>query len=264
MRFQRTEMPLPTLKSPEVNSIYSQEDLLTLDRSRIPKHVAIIPDGNRRWAKSNGFTIMRGHREGADNLIQIVKAAKELGIKVITYYIFSTENWNRNAAEVKTLLWLLESYLIEQRPAMLENGLKLSSIGDTSRFPKRVQDTLQETKAITAHCNDIEMIMALNYGSRDEIRRAVVGILDDYSNQTISREEVTETLISRYLDTSQWPDPDLLIRTSGEMRVSNFLLWQASYTEFYMTQLRWPEFTSRSLLEAVLHFQHRERRLGGG
>lgn len=261
MWFQRTEVPSEKLL--EGDPIYSQEALSSLDRTRIPVHVAIMPDGNRRWAKARGLSVSRGYSAGADNLITIVKAAKELGIKIITYYTFSTENWKRNAAEVKAFLWLLESYLIEQRPVMLENGLRLQSIGDVSRFPERIQRTLKEAKDATAHCKDIEMILALNYGSRNEITRAVASILDEHLKNPLSREEITEALISRHLDTARWPDPDLLIRTSGEMRISNFLLWQSSYTELYMSQLRWPEFMPQHLLDAVLHFQRRERRLGG-
>lgn len=243
---------------------YTREQIQLLDRNRIPKHIAIIPDGNRRWAKKNNLSVMQGHRQGADNLMEIVKAAKALGIKVITFYVFSTENWSRDPIEVRALLWLLESYLIEQRPVMLENGVKLQTIGDCSRFPNSVRRTIQESKDATNHCEDIEMVLALNYGSRDEIRRAVQLILDDIASKGILPvEKVTESLISGYLDTAKWPDPDLLIRTSGEKRFSNFLLWQSSYTELYIDQVLWPDFHPRNLLNAVVEFQKRDRRLGG-
>lgn len=245
------------------NCYFSPEQLNTLDKSRIPKHVAIIPDGNRRWAKKQHLSVLQGHRKGADILMDVIKASKELGIKVVTFYIFSTENWTRDQEEVQAVLWLLETYVTEQRQTMIENGIRLQSIGDLTRLPASVRHALQATKEATSHCHEIEMIFAVNYGGRDEIRRAVQAILDDYASQQVKREEVTERLISRYLDTNGWSDPELLIRTSGELRFSNFLIWQTSYTEVYIADSLWPDFNSTNLLEAVLSFQKRERRLGG-
>lgn len=245
------------------NVYYTPEQLKSLDKSRIPKHVAVIPDGNRRWAKKHHVSAFQGHQKGADILMDIVKASKELGIKVVTFYIFSTENWTRNDEEVKAVLWLLETYVTEQCQTMLAHGIRLQTIGDLARLPDSVKQALQATKDATAECHDIEMVFAVNYGGRDEIRRAMQAILDDYADQKIKREEVTERLISRYLDTNRWSDPDLLIRTSGEFRFSNFLIWQTSYTETYIADILWPDFNPTNLLEAVFSFQKRERRLGG-
>lgn len=242
---------------------YSVEELLSLDPNCIPAHIAIIPDGNRRWAKENKLSSTQGHRAGADNLIKIVKAAKELGVKVVTFYSFSTENWSRDLFEVRSILWILESYLVEQTPFMLENGVRYNTIGDLSRFPKSVLKVIEQTKQATEHCSDIEMVMALNYGSRDEICRAVKAIIKDVADQKINQDQVDEAVISRYLDTSQWEDPGLLIRTSGERRLSNFLLWQTSYSEIYLPKVLWPDFSPQHFLEAILDFQQRERRLGG-
>lgn len=241
-------------------SYFTPEQLDMVSTNTVPSHIAIIPDGNRRWAKQRDATTARGHREGADILMDIVKAAKSLGVKVTSFYIFSTENWTRDPAEVQALLWLLDSYLTEQCPAMIEHGIRLETIGDISRFPENVCQTIQRTKERTAHCKDIDMVLALNYGGRDEIRRTIQSIVND---SKVYQEEITEGLIARYLDTAQWPDPDLLIRTSGELRLSNFLLWQSSYTEIYTTEVLWPDFTPQHLWEAVLNFQTRERRLGG-
>ncbi len=240
---------------------YTAEQLHALNPARVPRHVAFIPDGNRRWAKKRETSAAKGHREGADILMDIVKAAKALGVKASTFYIFSTENWTRDAVEVQALLWLLESYLIEQCPVMLENEIRFQTIGDLSRFPACVRETVQATKDATAHCATMDLVLALNYGARDELRRAFQSMLND---EIWKKETVTEALISQYLDTVQWPDPELLIRTSGEQRLSNFLLWQTSYTEVYTTNVLWPDFTPKNLLTAILEFQQRERRLGGG
>lgn len=245
------------------NKIYTQVQLRDLDPTRIPHHVAFIPDGNRRWAKQRGLGIEAGHQAGADNLINIVKACKEVGVKAVTFYIFSTENWNRSAWEIKAVLWLLENYLVKHTPLMLENEIRFDTIGDLVRLSKGVNSTIQTTKQATAHCTGIDMVFAVNYGARDEIRRAVQTMLDDYSDNKLKREEITEKMIGQYLDTAAWNDPDLVIRTSGEKRLSNFLLWQTSYSEVYLTNTLWPDFVSQHLLEAVLDFQKRERRLGG-
>lgn len=229
----------------------------------VPHHVAIIPDGNRRWAKKRHMGATQGQKEGADILLDIVKAAKEVGVKVVTFYIFSTENWTRDQEEVQGLLWLLETYLKEKRPTMIENGVKLDSIGDLSRFPESVIHTLDETKKATMNCQDITMVLALNYGGRDEIKRAIVKLMDEYDKGFLQKESITEEKISHFLDTKKWKDPDLLIRTSGESRISNFLLWQVSYTELYTADVLWPDFSPGHLMEALLSYQRRDRRLGG-
>lgn len=242
---------------------YTPEQTAALDFQHIPQHLAFISDGNRRWAKQQKMQTAEGHREGSDILIEIVKAGKELGIKNFTFYLFSTENWGRPQDEIDALMWLLHTYLIEQRPTFLEEGTRLCTIGDLSALPDYVNATISETKQITAHCNEVNLIFALNYGSRDEIKRAVQSIVKDVENKKITPDQITETLISQYLDTAPWGDPDLLIRTSGELRVSNYLLWQISYTEIFSTPVLWPDFTPHHLLEALVSFQKRERRLGG-
>lgn len=245
------------------NSIYSADQLRDLDRLRVPAHLAVIPDGNRRWAKKQRVTVLQGHQAGADNLMDTVRAAKELGIKAVTFYAFSTENWLRDSVEIRALMWLLESYLMQQRASMLEQGVRFHAIGDTDRFSESIRRVIRETEEATAQGTCIDMVLALNYGGRDEIRRAFKGMLEDYDKQLFSKDDVTESMVGRYLDTAMWPDPDLLIRTSGENRISNFLLWQLSYAEIFIADALWPDFTSQHLLEAVLSFQQRQRRLGG-
>lgn len=244
-------------------TLFNPQKLASLDKARIPRHVAIIPDGNRRWAKKQEECFDKGHEAGASNLIEIVKAGKEIGIKALTFYLFSTENWTRSQEEIGALMWLLQEFLKENCQTMQEQGVRLKTIGNLDALPKEVLSVVEETIQATAHCNQIDMILALNYGGRDEICRAIHRILDNCSEGKLKKEQVTEKLIASYLDTQSWEDPDLLIRTSGEMRVSNFLLWQLSYTEIYVTELLWPEFKPNDLLEAVADFQKRERRLGG-
>lgn len=259
-------IPSEPWKSSEVNitrRYYTAEQVSCLDLKSIPNHIAFIPDGNRRWAKKQKMQVNEGHREGSDTLIEIVKAGKELGVRNFTFYLFSTENWSRPQDEIDALMWLLHTYLIEQRPTFLEEGTRLCTIGDLSALPDFVNETICETKAITAACNDVNLIFALNYGSRDEIKRAVRSIVKDAIDHKINENQITENLISKYLDTAHWGDPDLLIRTSGELRISNYLLWQISYTEIFVTDTLWPDFTPRHLLEALISYQKRERRLGG-
>ena len=245
--------------------IYTAEELAEINLAQVPKHIAFIPDGNRRWAqKSNQYTQKRsfGHRSGADTLIDTVKAAKELGVKVVTFYSFSTENWVRPEEEVEALMWLFHSYLICNRETMLEEGIRVGVIGDLSKIPNPAQETILETIEITKECHGIDMVLAINYGGRDEIRRAMKAIAEKVEEGTLSPYDITENLISKHMDTHPWGDPGLLIRTSGEMRISNFLIWQLSYAEFHVVDVLWPEFSSRHLLDAVAAFQKRERRLG--
>ena len=243
-------------------SIFNEEELKLLDRDRIPHHVAIIGDGNRSWAQKRKLPFILGHWRGAERMRQIVKASSELKIKVITVFGFSTENWSRPTDEIESLMRLYRTYLIQEREEMLKEGVRLNSIGDYSHFPSYVIDALEETKMITAQGEKIELIFALGYGGRDDIRRATVRIVEDVLEGKVKKEEVSEKLISSYLDTSRWPDPDLLIRTSGEFRLSNFLLWQLSYAEVYTTNILWPDFTEKDLLQAIISFQQRLRRYG--
>lgn len=247
----------------EETKFFSQSDKQKLDFQRLPKHIAIIPDGNRRWAKKQQSSIKTGHREGADNLMDIIKAARELGVKTMTFYLFSTENWNRSKDEVDALMWLLPTYLVEQKQVMIDNGIRLHTIGDLSRLPLDVLDIVNQTKEATAHCDEVNFVMALNYGSRDEITRAVRKIVADVELNKLDPSQIDENTIAAYLDTSLWPDPDLLIRTSAEFRVSNFLLWQISYSEVHIEEVLWPDFSPQHLLQAVINFQGRDRRLGG-
>ena len=188
--------------------IFETVDLESLDRSRIPKHIAIIPDGNRRWAKGQQYTSEEGHREGADVLMDIVKAGKELGIEILTFYIFSTENWARPQAEIIALMLLLRTYLMNQRQFMKDNGVQFQTIGNLSRLPKAVVDEINKSKEETSQCQDIKLIFALNYGGRDEICRAVQTMFDDYDSKKINKEDITEALVSRYLDTANLGDPE--------------------------------------------------------
>ena len=239
-----------------------REDLLLLDVGSIPHHIAIIMDGNRRWASERGLPSMVGHWKGAENLSGIVRAASNLGVKVLTVYAFSTENWGRSPDEVDALMSLFKHYLEYQKDSMMEEGVRLETIGDITGLPLDLQEVLRETKQATASGNAIDLVLALNYGGRDDIRRAVVSMLEDCEKGQLQREEISEATIARYLDTAQWPDPDILIRTSGEKRQSNFLLWQLSYTEFYHTEILWPDFDAAALLKAVKEYQGRNRRLG--
>jgi undecaprenyl diphosphate synthase len=225
----------------------------------ILNHIAIIMDGNRRWAKEQGLSPIMGHWKGAEVLMEIVKAASELGVKTLTVYAFSTENWSRPEDEIDGLMDIIEVYLSRKKDHMVREGVRLETIGDVSKLPKPVTDALNETKKATAQGDKINLVLALNYGGRNEIKRAISKIIDD----KIESSAVTENLISEYLDTHPWGDPELVIRTSGELRVSNFLLWQISYSEIYVSDVLWPDFTPQHLGEAALEFHRRGRRLGG-
>lgn len=242
---------------------FSQEQMSLLDQTRIPKHVAIIPDGNRRWAKKESFHPNEGHHHGADILMDVVNSAQEIGIKTLTFYTFSTENWNRDPDEVAGLMWLIQNYLSDKCSEMIKSGVKFDCIGDMRGVSASLYQTIQETKKATAHCEKIDMVLAINYGSRDEICRAIQSIAADCSAQKIMTENITQELISSYLDTHKWSDPELLIRTSGEMRISNFLLWQLSYAEIYVSNVLWPDYRPNHLFQAIYNYQQRHRRLGG-
>ncbi len=250
----------PILK--EEKPIYSPSELALVNQIHVPEHVAIIMDGNRRWAKRQGLPPTMGHWKGADTLLDIVEAAKKLGIKVLTVYSFSTENWNRSQNEVNALMEVLKIQLLKQRAMMIREGVRFHTIGDISRFPSDLIDVIESTKQVTETGNVIDLVVALNYGARDEICRAVQTIVKDCIKGNFHQTEISEKLIARYLDTKQWKDPELLIRTSGEKRLSNFLLWQISYSEVYVTDVLWPDFRPRDLLDAILEYQQREHRLG--
>lgn len=250
--------------TPIKKHIFSSQDLSQIDFTRVPQHIAIVPDGNRRWAKKHLFTIAMGHETGAENILDIVLGAKALGAKYITFYLFSTENWNRDKFEVNSLMNLYEKFFRERRQDLLDHSIRFHTIGEINRLPKSLQKEIQISKEASAHCSEINLITALNYGSRDELTRAFKKILLDVKEGKIIQESINEQTIRDYLDTAGWPDPELLIRTSGESRVSNYLLWQICYSEIYISDILWPDFKPCHLLEAVKYFQTRDRRLGGG
>lgn len=243
-------------------SPYTPAQLERLDLHRVPYHVAIVMDGNRRWAQQRSMLPAMGHFEGAAVLTEIVRAAATLGVKVLTVYAFSTENWNRSEEEVAALISLFEAYLVQQREPMIRDRVRLATIGDVTRFPSHVQAVLAETQCATQQGDRIELVLALNYGGRDELRRAMWRMVQRDRQQPFSEQQLTEELLASYLDTARWPDPELCIRTSGEQRMSNFLLWQMAYTELYVTDVLWPDFTPHLLYEALLFYQTRRRRKG--
>lgn len=242
--------------------IYSSDELASIDPENIPNHVVIIMDGNRRWAKREGLSPEMGHWQGAEQLDVIVRAAADLGIRTLTVYSFSTENWNRPKEEVEMLMQLLEGYLTNKRESLVKEGVRLNTIGDTDRLPEGVQTALQESIQATSQGSRINLVLALNYGGRDELRRAFVKMGKAHDQGELDWEDVTEKTIASYLDTAPWGDPELFIRPSGEFRVSNFLIWQISYSEMYVTDVLWPEFSPRDLLLAVTEYQQRNRRYG--
>lgn len=255
--------PMNDVCSLMAKPLFSMQEIELIDPLKVPSHIAIIMDGNRSWAKARGLSPLIGHWEGAEVLMEIVRAASDLGVKVLTVYSFSTENWSRAPEEVASLMKIFEVYLRQKRDLMVKEGIRIHMIGDLSRFPESVQQAFQEAKEATEHNDKIKLVLALNYGARDEIRRAVQKIIALYEQGLIRSDEVTEELISHNLDTGMWEDPDLVIRTSGQLRVSNFLLWQISYAELYITEKQWPDFSPKDLLEAILAYQVRIRRLGG-
>ncbi|MBU4129071.1 isoprenyl transferase [bacterium] len=233
-----------------------KELLSKLDKSRIPKHVAIIMDGNGRWAKKRGLPRMAGHRKGINRLKEIVPAAKDYGIKFLTLFAFSTENWNRPEGEIKGLFKTLEKYLKDEVAELQKNNTRLHPIGRLEKLPSPLREELFRVERITKNNKGIILNLALNYGGRSDIVNAVKKII---ANQP---KKIDEETFSKYLYTSGQPDPDLLIRTSGEMRISNFLLWQLAYSELWITPILWPDFRREDLLQAILDYQMRERRFG--
>jgi len=228
----------------------------------LPHHVAIIMDGNGRWAKQRALNRIKGHQEGAESVRVIVRACREIGVKILTLYAFSTENWRRPQYEIKSLMALLKKFLKSERQEMLENNIRFNAIGQIERLPEAVQVTLRETITATQHNRGMLLNLALSYGGRDEIVEAVQKVALDVQKGTLKPGDITPGLFSEYLYTKGMPDPDLLIRTSGEMRISNFLLWQIAYSEIYVTDILWPDFRKEALLGAIRDYQKRERRFG--
>jgi len=233
-----------------------------IDPQRLPKHVAIIMDGNGRWAKKRALNRIRGHEEGAESVREIVRTSREIGISWLTLYAFSEENWKRPKHEVQALMGLLKRFLKSELGEMLENGIRFQTIGRTGKLPKDVQKQLSETAQKTSMNTDMVLTLALSYGGRQEIFDTICKISRGIESGAMTSREITEQLIAESLYTGGMPDPDLLIRTSGEYRISNFLLWQIAYAEIYITPILWPDFRKEEYLLAIQEFQNRERRFG--
>ncbi len=236
--------------------------LSNIQKHKIPEHVAIIMDGNGRWAKNQGKPRVFGHKNGVKSVQDIVEAAAEIGIKVLTLYTFSTENWNRPKQEVDILMGLLVSSLRKELKTLIKNNIKLQTIGKIDMLPKKVVKELKEVIEKTKNNTRLTLNLALNYGAREEIVNAIKIISKKVVNNAISVEEIDENIINNHLYTVTLPDVDFLIRTSGEKRISNFLLWQIAYAEFYFTDVLWPDFRKEHFFEAIEVFQKRERRFG--
>ncbi|MBP1838335.1 undecaprenyl diphosphate synthase [Formosa algae] len=233
-----------------------------INTDRLPKHIAIIMDGNGRWAKQKGLLRAIGHENGTKSVRETVESCAELGIENLTLYAFSTENWNRPKLEVDTLMKLLVSSLKKEIKTLQDNNIKLNAIGNLTSLPKKVFKELHEVIAKTEKNTRMTLTLALSYGSREELISAVKEISDKVKNNIISSENIDESVINKHLYTQNLPDVDLLIRTSGEQRISNFLLWQIAYAELYFTDVLWPDFTRQHLYDAIIDYQKRERRFG--
>jgi undecaprenyl diphosphate synthase len=234
----------------------------SIDPDHIPRHVAIIMDGNGRWAKEQGKPRLYGHGVGVGSVQTIVECAVDWGVEVLTLYAFSTENWKRPSDEVGGLMGLLKNYLLKELSKMLKNSIRLTCIGDIAKLPKDVREVLETTIRETAGNTKLTLNLALSYGGRAELVHAIRAISNDVSRGVLEASAIDEKLIDSYLYTAGLPDPDLLIRTGGEARLSNFLLWQASYAEIYFTDTMWPDFREQAFATAMQEFQSRERRFG--
>jgi undecaprenyl diphosphate synthase len=237
-------------------------DFKDLDRSRLPRHVAIIMDGNGRWAILQGKSRIEGHRRGKTSVRVIVEMTRKLGIPYLTLFAFSTENWLRPRDEVYALMGLLETYLIAEQPKMMRYGIRLKAIGDRDRLPVNVRSTLEEVIELTHSNTRMTVILALSYSGRDEIVRMANKLMRKVLAGEFQSIEMDEEIVSAHMDTPDVPDPDLLIRTSGEMRISNFYLWQIAYSELVVTSTLWPDFREQEYLQALMEYQRRRRRFG--
>jgi len=233
-----------------------------IDPSRIPVHIAIIMDGNGRWATARGLDRSAGHVEGVNTVRRITEAASEAGVKYLTLYTFSTENWNRPRAEVDALMDLIVVAIERETPDLIKNNVRLRMIGNIDRMPSGARKRLEQCFADTAHCTGLTLVLALSYSARWDIVRAARSIADDAAAGIINPDDINDETIASRLSTSFMPDPDLLIRTGGDMRVSNYLLWEIAYTEIVVTPTFWPDFSKRDFIDAIADFQHRQRRFG--
>lgn len=236
---------------------------IVLDKENIPEHIAIIMDGNGRWARKRNLPRTVGHRAGVEAIRRVLKEADKIGIKYLTLYAFSTENWKRPKDEVSALMNLLVEYFKKELAELNKNGVVIRISGDITKLPKIAEEEIIKAVEITKNNKGIVLNLAFNYGGRDEILRAVKTIAEDYKNNKINLDEIDEDKFSNYLYTCNIPDPDLIIRPSGEQRISNFLLWQCAYSEFWISDVKWPDFKKEHLHEAILDYQRRDRRFGG-
>lgn len=227
-----------------------------------PRHVAIVMDGNGRWALKRGLDRIEGHKKGAKVALDIVRHAGECGVQYLTLYTFSSENWRRPKSEVSGLMNILHEHLLKEANSLVENGVRLRTIGDESHLPAHVQTALKEVKALSAHCDKVQLILALSYGARDEIVRACRQIAALAKAGQLEPNDINEASFSNFLDTKEIPDPDIFIRTSGENRLSNFLLWQSSYSELFFSQVLWPDFQKSDFDQVLAEYAQRERRYG--
>lgn len=233
-----------------------------LDPRAIPRHVAVIMDGNGRWAEARGLSRVEGHRQGLESVREVVRAAHELGIETLTLYAFSLENWNRPKSEVDELMRLLERYIDAELEEVHRNGIRVRTIGRLEHLPESVQAKMGQARELTRGNREMQLVFAVSYGARAEIVDAVRRLLHDAEVGKVDPDRLDEKTFAAYLYEPELSDPDLLIRTGGESRVSNFLLWQIAYTEFYVSDVRWPDFRKANLVEAIVDYQGRERRYG--
>ncbi|MDX5321256.1 MAG: isoprenyl transferase [Bacteroidota bacterium] len=233
-----------------------------INKERLPKHVAIIMDGNGRWAKGQGKFRVFGHHKGVDTVKEITETAAELGIKYLTLYAFSTENWSRPKAEVNALMDLLVKTIKKEMPTLMKNNIRLDAIGNMDSLPNKCLANLNEAKEKTSNNSGMTLVLALSYSAKWDIAEAVKRIALDVQQGLIKQNDIDDHLITRYLSTHGIPEPELLIRTSGELRISNFLLWEIAYSELYFTDVLWPDFSKEELFKALIDYQNRERRFG--
>lgn len=252
----------PALASTSQPAGGSRMDFKDLDKSRLPRHVAIIMDGNGRWATLRGKSRIEGHRRGKTSVRVIVEMSRKIGIPFLTLFAFSTENWLRPDDEVHALMGLLETYLIAEQPKMMRYGIRLQAVGDRDRLPANVRNTLKDVIELTRDNSRMTVVLALSYSGRDEVVRMAQKLASKVVEGQLQPGAIDEEIVSSHMDTPDVPDPDLLIRTSGEMRISNFYLWQIAYSELYVTPTLWPDFREQEYLRALIEYQRRRRRFG--
>lgn len=233
-----------------------------IDKNNIPNHVAIIMDGNGRWAKQKGLERSEGHRKGVDSVRSVVEAAVKANVKWLTIYAFSTENWLRPCEEVNAIMELMVLAVANETPELIKNGVRLKFIGDIDRLPAATRESVYNSTEKTKNCANLNLVVAISYSSRWELTKVVNTIVSDVKNTLLTEEEITEELIEKYIEKISVPEVDLLIRTGGDIRISNFLLWQAAYAELYFTNVFWPDFGEQQFFEAIIDYQQKERRFG--